>query len=229
MSKFYAVKKGKQTGIFNTWAEAQDQVKGFSGAQFKSFATLDEAKEYMADTTPKFLKIKDVNLDNFDLNVHTDGGCRNHGNKKGQHVQPTDPAAWAFVINGKAIDKQEPGTDGKCGATNNKMEIIAVSEALKRLAELGLNHKKVAFVCDSKYVLQGVSDLKALDAKVNSGKEFPNRDVWEDVDQYLHEFFADDNITWVWTKGHNGENGNEFVDHLLNTTMDRLEKECAKK
>lgn len=229
MSKFYAIKKGKQTGIYNTWAEAQDQVKGFSGAQFKSFATLDEAKEYMADTTPKFLEIKDVNLDDFDLNVHTDGGCRNHGNKKGQHVQETDPAAWAFVIDGSAIAKKEPGTDGVCGATNNRMEITAVSEALKRLAELGLNHKKIAFVCDSKYVLLGVSDLKNLDAKVNSNKDFPNKDVWQDVDTYLHEFFSDGNITWVWTKGHNGENGNEFVDHLLNTTMDRLEKKCANK
>ena len=32
--KFYAVKKGYQTGIFTTWAECQKQTQGFKGALF---------------------------------------------------------------------------------------------------------------------------------------------------------------------------------------------------
>lgn len=35
--KFYVVWKGWQTGIFETWDECQNQVKGFGGAEFKSF------------------------------------------------------------------------------------------------------------------------------------------------------------------------------------------------
>ena len=38
-TKFYAVKKGRQTGIFLTWAQCQEQVKGYPGAIFKSFPT----------------------------------------------------------------------------------------------------------------------------------------------------------------------------------------------
>lgn len=46
-SKFYAVKKGRKPGIYLTWPDAQKQVAGFSGAQFKSFATEQEASEYI--------------------------------------------------------------------------------------------------------------------------------------------------------------------------------------
>ena len=35
--KYYVVWKGRKTGIFTTWAECEKQVKGFVGAQFKSF------------------------------------------------------------------------------------------------------------------------------------------------------------------------------------------------
>ncbi len=45
--KFYAVRKGKNVGIYNTWNECKEQVNGFSGAEYKSFTTLDEAKEYV--------------------------------------------------------------------------------------------------------------------------------------------------------------------------------------
>ena len=45
--KFYAVRKGKKVGIYNTWNECKQQVNGFSGAEYKSFTTLDEAKEYV--------------------------------------------------------------------------------------------------------------------------------------------------------------------------------------
>lgn len=45
--KTYAVRKGRKTGLFNTWPECQKQVIGFSGAEYKSFKTLQEAKDYM--------------------------------------------------------------------------------------------------------------------------------------------------------------------------------------
>ena len=45
--KIYAVRKGLKTGLFQTWAECQRQVIGFSGAEYKSFKTLKEAEDYM--------------------------------------------------------------------------------------------------------------------------------------------------------------------------------------
>ena len=45
--KFYAVKKGKKTGIFDTWDACKAEIEGYSGAEYKGFATLREAKEYL--------------------------------------------------------------------------------------------------------------------------------------------------------------------------------------
>lgn len=46
--KVYAVRKGLETGLFQTWAQCQKQVIGFSGAEYKSFKTLKEAEDYLA-------------------------------------------------------------------------------------------------------------------------------------------------------------------------------------
>lgn len=46
--KYYAVKKGKKRGIYETWAECQEQVSGYSGAVFKSFKTKTEAESFLS-------------------------------------------------------------------------------------------------------------------------------------------------------------------------------------
>ena len=45
--KYYAVKKGRNTGIFTSWEPCRASVTGYSGAQYKSFSTLEEAEDYL--------------------------------------------------------------------------------------------------------------------------------------------------------------------------------------
>ena len=45
--KYYAVKNGRKTGIFTSWDECKEQVHGFLDAEFKSFATEEEALNYI--------------------------------------------------------------------------------------------------------------------------------------------------------------------------------------
>ena len=49
--KYYAVRAGRKTGIFETWDECRAQTTGFKGASFKSFPTLAEAEAYMRGKT----------------------------------------------------------------------------------------------------------------------------------------------------------------------------------
>ena len=51
MKKYYAVRKGKNIGIYNSWEECQEQILGFSNAEFKGFMTLEDAKSYMNNQT----------------------------------------------------------------------------------------------------------------------------------------------------------------------------------
>lgn len=44
---FYAVKKGITPGIYNNWEECKAKITGYSNAEYKGFATLEEAEIYM--------------------------------------------------------------------------------------------------------------------------------------------------------------------------------------
>ena len=46
--KFYGVKVGRVTGVYEAWDEAEAQVKGYDGALHKSFATRAAAEKYVA-------------------------------------------------------------------------------------------------------------------------------------------------------------------------------------
>ena len=45
--KFYAVKAGVVPGVYLTWEECESMVRGFPGADYKSFATMAEADDYV--------------------------------------------------------------------------------------------------------------------------------------------------------------------------------------
>jgi ribonuclease HI len=51
--KFYAVKVGRASGIYQTWDECKRQVDGFSGALYKSFLTIEEARQYLDESRGK--------------------------------------------------------------------------------------------------------------------------------------------------------------------------------
>lgn len=51
--KYYAVKKGRKTGVFSNWADTQKVISGYSNAEFKSFTTLEEADNYLNNTAEK--------------------------------------------------------------------------------------------------------------------------------------------------------------------------------
>ena len=54
--KFYAVKVGKTPGIYGTWSETEEQVKGFPGAVYKSFSTEEDAIRYISCEDIKEIK-----------------------------------------------------------------------------------------------------------------------------------------------------------------------------
>ena len=66
MGKYYAVKKGRQTGIFSSWGECEIQVKGFKGAVYKSFASQKEAQQYLEENSA-------INVDQDGLIAYVDG------------------------------------------------------------------------------------------------------------------------------------------------------------
>ncbi|KAI8037136.1 ribonuclease H1 [Drosophila gunungcola] len=44
---FYAVASGRKAGVYATWAECEEQVKGFKNAKYKKFGTRQEAEKFV--------------------------------------------------------------------------------------------------------------------------------------------------------------------------------------
>ncbi|WP_125580895.1 ribonuclease H family protein [Levilactobacillus cerevisiae] len=232
--KYYAVRKGKKPGIYRTWPETQKQVSGFSGAEYKSFATAAEAETFMQSGSAKASKRhataskaatakRPSATVSATITVYTDGGSRNTGNVAGGHVRDADKAAWAYRI--ELPDTIETGSAGEFGATNNRMEIMAFRNALQKLVDLGQNHESILFVLDSQYVLNAVNKgwlagWKRRGWKRSAGP-LVNAELWQDVDRLLPQF---NQLDYQWTKGHATNQGNVFVDHLLNETMDGMSR-----
>ncbi len=61
--KYYAVKKGKKTGIFETWNECKRCVDGFSGAEYKSFKNKKDAEDYLNEDGQAITSNEDKTID----------------------------------------------------------------------------------------------------------------------------------------------------------------------
>ena len=57
--KFYVVWRGKETGVFDSWDKCKKQIEGFTGAQYKSFATKEVAVNAFGKSPRDFIG-KDV-------------------------------------------------------------------------------------------------------------------------------------------------------------------------
>jgi ribonuclease HI len=149
MAKVYAVKVGRQPGIYSSWPECQAQVKGFSGAAFKSFATTDLARAWLTDESA----LSPCSTSADSIRIYTDGACS--GNP--------GPGGYGVVLVCGAHRKEL--AQGFAHTTNNRMELraaIAGLEALKRPTT-------VTIVADSRYLTEGVARIERQKA---------NRDLW---------------------------------------------------
>jgi len=70
MPKYYAVKCGREIGIYLTWDECKSQVDGFKGALYKSFTSKQDALNYLD-------QLNDIELipDSTPKGIFCDGGC----------------------------------------------------------------------------------------------------------------------------------------------------------
>lgn len=94
--------------------------------------------------------------------------------------------------------------------TNNRMEMMAVIEALAMFSD-EINAK---IYTDSQYVKNGITEWidgwKKNNWKTFRGEDVKNKDLWLEMDKIVSKH----KIEWFWVKGHSGIEGNERADKL---------------
>ena len=105
--------------------------------------------------------------------------------------------------------------------TNNRMELMAVIEAIRRLRR----PCKIRVVTDSNYVVKGMTEWMPGWIKRNwmNSKKKPvlNRDLWE----MLLELSEPHEIEWAWIRGHSGHKENERCDELARKAIKTCKEE----
>jgi ribonuclease HI len=134
------------------------------------------------------------------VEIFTDGACKGNPGRGG----------WGALLRYGEHERELCG--GEKTTTNNRMEIMAVIQALTALKR----RCRVRLHTDSKYVMQGITawihGWKRNGWKTADKKPVKNDDLWRRLD----ELVAGHEIEWVWVKGHAGHDGNERADALAN-------------
>ena len=132
------------------------------------------------------------------IKIYTDGSCLNN---------PGD-GGWAAIINNDGVILKISGSEKN--TTNNKMELMAPIEALKKIKK----NQKIEICTDSKYLKLGITEWIHKWTRNNwqtSKKEnVKNKELWVE----LYELTKSFEINWVWVKAHSGNITNEEVDLL---------------
>lgn len=159
--KYYAVVKGRNPGMYESWACCEGQVKGFPGNQYKGFATKEDASEYLkehgvvsedAATVPKKQKLVEEAAELQEKQHVRQARLEFDGASK-RNPGPAGFGAVIFDDVTNTVVKEITGYLGDHG-TNNQAEYAGLVAGLHACKEMGVKDLKVKG--DSKLVINQV-------------------------------------------------------------------------
>ncbi|MEK4441730.1 MULTISPECIES: ribonuclease H1 domain-containing protein [Niallia] len=172
--KYYVVWNGRKTGVFSTWAECEKQTKGFKGASFKSFPTLEEAEKAFKQ----------------------DGNISKSASKSSSAQKQSNQTLAAIEENSISVDAacsgnpgmmEYQGVDTKTGevlfhygpvfGTNNIGEFLGIVHALSLLQKQG---KNTTIYSDSMTALAWVRNKKANTTLVRDKR---TEELWQLIER----------------------------------------------
>lgn len=142
-----------------------------------------------------------------EVEIYTDGACS--GNP--------GPGGWAYIVRSRATGEEREGSGGEARTTNNRMEMLAVINALESLD----GPHRVHLYSDSQYVVNGLNEWmdgwKARGWKRSARSPVKNVELWQALDRLrgIHEIRAE------WVRGHADHPENERCDRLAVAAVER--------
>jgi ribonuclease HI len=229
--QYYAVRIGREPGIYRTWDECKAQVDGYAKAQYKGFGSLEEAEEYMGFVNtkkpapgmpssaepfnppgaPKKKRVTGYSEDETrELEMLDTGDGLKHVviYTDGACLGNPGPGGYGVVLlHGK--DRKEFSRGFRL-TTNNRMEMLACIVGLQTLKE----PCAVTLYSDSQYVINSMTKGWAKRWKKNkwkrNGENVPNADLWEKMLDLCDRH----KVKFNWVRGHSGNKENERCDQL---------------
>ena len=191
-AKFYAVRKGRKTGIFRNWDDCRASVHGFSGSEYKSFGTLEEAQAFLQG-------VQKEEVEEDRLRIYVDGSF---------HAGTGEFSYGMVVLLKEGIQTFHKKYDDKeLAAMHNVAGEIKGAEAAMRYAmEHGI--RKIAIYHD----YEGI-------AKWCLGLWKTNKEGTRAYKSFYDEASRQIDIQFVKVAGHSGDTYNEMADQLAKEAL----------
>ncbi|MCB9202597.1 MAG: ribonuclease HI [Flavobacteriales bacterium] len=129
--------------------------------------------------------------------IYTDGASKGNPGKGG----------YGIVMTLAGTSYQKEFFQGFRLTTNNRMELLAVIEALLKIKD---KNCIVNIYSDSKYVVDAINKGWINNWKKKNYKDVKNPDLWKQLIAMLAEY----KVSFFWVRGHNGNPLNEKADKL---------------
>ena len=206
--KYYAVRKGRKTGVFLTWAECQKQVTGFSGAEFKSFPTMEEARAFSGTGTETFAP-EDQNSKEAPASGTVPEAANVIAYVDGSYRSDTGEFSYGMVIlqNGEEHCFGQKMTDKELAQMHNVAGEIKGSEAAMQYA---LDHNIPEIVIYHDY--EGI-------AKWCTGAWKANKAGPQGYQSFYQDAIKKIKVHFVKVKGHSNDKYNDMADQLAKKAL----------
>ena len=188
--KYYVVWKGRKTGIFTSWAECEQQVKGFVAAEYKAFGSRQEAEtafrsgyEAVKGKPSSLGKWKHASIQPILPSVCVDAACSGSPGKLEYRGVETE--------SGKEFFHFGPFPDG----TNNVGEFLAVVHALTWMAK---QKKQLPIYSDSENAIAWVFTGRCNTQLKHTAKNAPLFILIRSAENWLAENELDDDAVLKW-------------------------------
>ena len=192
--KVYAVRKGREIGIFDTWESCKRSVDGFKGAEYKSFADTEEALCYMGWSSAN-------ELSEPGIKAYVDGSY---------NVADGRYAGSAVIINGDVIiELSQAYDDNQAELRNVAGEIMGARLAIDYCLRKGID--ALTIYHDYEGVGKWGDDLWKA-----------NLEMTKAYKEYVADARKKMTIKFVKVKAHSGNKYNELADNLAKKALNMI-------
>lgn len=191
--KFYAVREGRVPGIYNTWDECKANVTGFSGAVYKSFTSLEDAKAFMGQG-------KQVHTEKSEAVAYVDGSY-NIATKEYSY-------GMLIYVGDDKYEAAESFSDPEMSEMRNVAgEIEGSMHAMKYCLDKGIKS------IDIYYDYAGIEKWALGEWKTNKEGTKAYKSFYDSIKDKLEVHFHK-------VKGHSGDAGNDRADALAKSALE---------
>ena len=186
--KYYAVRIGRNPGIYHTWDECKRETMGFKGASFKKFSTREDAEAFINEVEEE----KKESAEKDELVVYVDGSYRNKDKSHSYGV---------YMFNDEEEYTYSKRFFKDSDMRNVSGEIKGAMRAMEEAVKLG---KKKIYL---HYDYEGIRSWALGFWKTNKEGTIYYKNFYDSIKDKLE-------VKFIKVEAHSGVKYNELVDQL---------------